>query len=146
MEKEEMKGKELLPDEMEGVAGGLVLRNDADQNQPEGLAGGHVNFRIKDGISEPSHVLAKHELSLEDLDRVSGGKIEDIVTDPTQIENLKALLYSIITKDGKTLTKEEAKQAAASYLFMAKTIYPTVTQQDLIDFVDDHYNEVMGIQ
>ncbi len=95
---------------------------------------------------EEQNPLRRFELSVEELEDVSGGKLEDYVENPKDLQTIKGLLYTLITQGGKTLTIEETKAASVNYLFVVQGVYPGATQEDLNDFIDDHYNEVLGIQ
>lgn len=92
---------------------------------------------------EEQNPLRRFELSVEELEDVSGGKMEDYMT-PADITTIKGLLYSLITQGGKKLTIEETKAASVQYLFVVQRFYPNATQEDLDDFIDDHYNEVVN--
>lgn len=95
---------------------------------------------------QKNDLLRRYELPVEELEDVSGGKLEDYITSDADLERIKGILLTLIKQGDKTLSKEECKAVAAGYLFLIQSWYPNVTQQDLDDFIDDHYNEVLGIQ
>ena len=94
---------------------------------------------------EEQNPLRRFELSAEELEDVSGGKLEDLIPSEANLANIIGILSAIVNQPTGTLTLEQAQAEAVSrYLFVIKMWYPDATQEDVEQFVADHYNEVVN--